>query len=120
MEILIAHKLCVFSSDGKKVINPPIRISTSGISHEIRPDERSLHKYHSCLLILMEAKLSFDLMVLPFEHIEFTKTFGRKYNSSKNILTNKIENLFICQKLNTINQSRDRENLLETEKYFPG
>ena len=56
-------------------------------------------------------------MVLPFEHIEFTKTFGRKYNSSKNILTNKIENLFICHKLNTINQSRDRENFLETEKY---
>ena len=57
-------------------------------------------------------------MVLPFEHIEFTKTFGRKYNSSKNILTNKIENLFICQKLNTINQSRDRENLSGNRKIF--
>ena len=59
VEILITLKLlCVFSSLGKKVINPLIRISTSLISHEIRPDERN--KYLSCLLIMMEAMLSFD------------------------------------------------------------
>ena len=57
-------------------------------------------------------------MVLPFEHIEFSrKTLGRKYFSFQNILTNKTENLFICHKPNTINQSQDRENL-EKRKIF--